>query len=395
MDLKLIVQLFFRALPIRFIGELLLLGLIILFVEFQINENKTLDWRQYYKVNKTEKSIDKNIIVIKIDDYAFRSIPGGEVSREYLAELITEIKSYSPKVIGLDFLLTTPYSDKNAQLLTELRNVDPEYKDPDQRMTEALQSDIPIVLGADMVINDKEKVRLIQPIDSFLLENVQPGFTKVNLDKDDVCREVYLYRNISGKDFPAFATQICLNLGKVIDVDYLPNKIQYLSPAKTYSAFSSKDILDGKFRQVSDNWFKDKIILIGVTYTGSGDFFKSPLSGILNNREDLPGIFIHAMTIKNMLDQSFIPEQKKGYNLIMMVITLLILITGTLIFRKIIGTLVFLTAGIIHIILCFRLFINEVNLPFLIPLLIVIAGMICLHLFCRIRKEYINERDTV
>ena len=75
----------------------MLLGLIILFVEFQINENKTLDWRQYYKVNKTEKSIDKNIVVIKIDDYAFRSIPGGEVSREYLAELITEIKSYSPK----------------------------------------------------------------------------------------------------------------------------------------------------------------------------------------------------------------------------------------------------------------------------------------------------------
>ena len=128
MNLKQIATLTLRSLPIRFIGELMLLGLILLFVEFRIGERKTIDWRQHYRVSRTEKSIDQNLIIIKIDDYAYRSIPDGEVSRKYLAALVNELKSYSPKVIGLDFLLTTHFSDNSDGILSEFKKLNPDYK---------------------------------------------------------------------------------------------------------------------------------------------------------------------------------------------------------------------------------------------------------------------------
>lgn len=394
MNLRLIIQSVLRAFPFRFIGEVLILGIIVIFVAFRIGEEKTVDWRQVFKNQKAERSIDPEIVIIKIDDYAFRSIPGGNVNREYIAKLVEEIKSYSPRVIGLDFLFTTPYSDKNDQILSELRKSDPEYSDPDQRLQRALQSDIPMVLGADLITNDKEKVHIILPIDSFLVDNVSAGFTKVVMGKDEVCREVNLFVNLSGTDIPAFSTQVCLLAGNVIEPDYTFKPIRYYSSAKTFASFSSKDILDGKFQQVSDNWFKDKIILIGVTYSGSNDFFKTPLSGFFRNREDLPGIFIHAITIKNILNQTFIPARKRIYNLVALVITMVILITGIILNREVLPALLLLIAGVVHILICFRLFLNDVNLPFLAPLLIIIAGVCILFLINKTRKEYINAQIT-
>ena len=126
-----IFRVIFRTIPFRFIGEVLLLGLIVLFLEFRITERKTIDWRQLYNDSKREKEIDPHIVIVKIDDYAFRSIAGGEVSREYIAKLVNEIKSYSPRVIGLDFLFTTHYSNKYDQILSETKKTDPEYADPD------------------------------------------------------------------------------------------------------------------------------------------------------------------------------------------------------------------------------------------------------------------------
>ncbi len=394
-NFQLILRSIFRTIPLRFIGEVLLLGLIILFVEFRITEKKTIDWRQIYSDHKREKTIDPDIVIVKIDDYAFRSIAGGEVSREYIATLVNEIKSYSPRVIGLDFLFTAHFSDKYDQILYEVKKIDPEYADPDQKLMQAIQSEIPVVLGANLILNDKEKVRLIQPIDSFLQENVTVGVTKVNLDKDDVCREVYLYKKIAGSDVPAFSTRICQSAGSDIAVEYDPEVIRYFTPSKTFASFSSKDILDGKFRQVSENWFRDKIILVGVTYSGSNDFFKTPLTGILRNQEELPGIFIHAMVIKNILNQQFIPDQKRFYNLIALFLTIIILIEGIILNRKTIPTLAFMLTGILHILLCFRLFLNNgMNIPFLVPLLIIAIGLLCLFFISRIRNDYTNEQIT-
>ncbi len=384
------------AFPFRFIGEVLLLALILLFTEFRITEKKTIDWRQLYSDRKQEKAIDQDIVIVKIDDYAFRSIAGGEVSREYIASLVNELKAYSPRVIGLDFLFTTHFSNKYDQILSEAKKTDPEYADPDQKLMQALQSEVPVVLAADLILNDKDKVRLIQPIDSFLKDNVATGFTKVNLDKDNVCREVYLYKQIAGSDVPAFSTRVCQSAGSEVALIYDPQVIRYFTLSKTFASFSSKDILDGKFRQVSENWFRGKIILVGVTYSGSKDFFKTPLTGILRNQEELPGIFIHAMVIKNILNQQFVPGQKRLYNLLALILTLIILVQGVMLSRKAIPTVAFILVGILHTLLCFRLFLyNELNIPFLIPLLIIASGVLLLFFISRIRDIYTNTQITL
>ncbi|UCG27990.1 MAG: CHASE2 domain-containing protein [Bacteroidales bacterium] len=384
----LIIKHLFRIVPYRFIGEISVLGLIILFLEFNIGEEKTLDWRLFYKDHRSETAIDSNIVVIKIDDLSFRSIHGGYVNRDFLADLVSELKSYNPKVIGLDFLLTTPYSDRIDLVLSELKKADTTYSDPDQRLANALKDDIPMVLAFDLISNDKNKIHVIEPIDCFLLDNIHTGYTKVKIEKDEICRHILLFKNLSAKDVPSFATQICRSAGKDAGKDFKPKRIHFKSPVKTFATFSSKDVLEGKFRQVSESWFQDKIILVGVTYSGSGDFFRTPLTGIMSNREELPGVFIHAMVVKNILDDDFIPAKNSYYMFIILVITLLIIAAGIILNNSLFSTLTIIVFGSIHILLCFRLFLNGINIPLLVPVIIMTLGIITGILIVKIRNEY-------
>jgi adenylate cyclase len=73
--------------------------------------------------------------------------------------------------------------------------------------------------------------------------------------------------------------------------------INYLGPAKTFPHYSISDIL---YKRLSPEFFKDKIVLIGVTATGVYDLRVTPFGTVY------PGVEIHANVIDNILHRNFL-----------------------------------------------------------------------------------------
>ena len=89
--------------------------------------------------------------------------------------------------------------------------------------------------------------------------------------------------------------------------------INYLGPPKTFPHISISDILHGK---VPAGTFKDKIVLVGATATGTYDMRSTPVSAVY------PGVEIHATVIDNILKQNFIikPSWSTIYDLVAIII---------------------------------------------------------------------------
>ncbi len=94
-------------------------------------------------------------------------------------------------------------------------------------------------------------------------------------------------------------SEITLQLGNIlIPVDGNGRiMVNYRGDEKSFPHISVTDILNGKF---SDNDFKDKIVIVGVTSIGVYDLRVTPFS------EAFPGVEIHANIVDNILSGDFL-----------------------------------------------------------------------------------------
>jgi adenylate cyclase len=74
--------------------------------------------------------------------------------------------------------------------------------------------------------------------------------------------------------------------------------VNYNGPVRTYPYVSFADAAEKKF---AAGTFKDKIVLVGASATGTGDLRATPFGAI-----DFPGVEIHANLIDNILNQKFL-----------------------------------------------------------------------------------------
>ena len=89
--------------------------------------------------------------------------------------------------------------------------------------------------------------------------------------------------------------------------------INYLGPPKTFPHISISDILHGN---VPEGTFRDKIVLVGATATGTYDVRSTPVSPVY------PGVEIHATVIDNISTQRFLtkPYWSTLYDLLAVII---------------------------------------------------------------------------
>jgi len=77
--------------------------------------------------------------------------------------------------------------------------------------------------------------------------------------------------------------------------------INYLGPPKTFPHYAISDILDGR---TATDAFKDKIVLVGASATGTYDIRNTPIDPVF------PGSEIHATIIDNILAQDFLSRPR-------------------------------------------------------------------------------------
>ncbi|MBF0264334.1 MAG: adenylate/guanylate cyclase domain-containing protein [Gammaproteobacteria bacterium] len=265
---------------------------------FNFIELKSLDIRYNLRADLLhEPKTSKEIVVIGVDDLSIAKIKEPFILWDtYFAKVIEHVGQHKAKVIGLDLIwakriddfVTRSKKDKNA-LRRALLITKNKYKTP-------------IVMGIGAASRKKGQANIeidtSLPMKYFGSIVGRSGFGVVNTipGDDNFVRHYKLnYESMTGQEvsLPGFANRISayyldkkpLEQNTVKTINYQLNKTIPIVPF-----YEVIDAIDNNKNEDLTKWFKDKIVLIGVTNV-SGDILPTPIA------QETPGILIHAHAI--------------------------------------------------------------------------------------------------
>jgi hypothetical protein len=157
---------------------------------------------------------------------------------------------------------------------------------------------------------------------------------------------------------------------------------------KIFKHYSFVDILQSYFAKesgeemtVKPEWFKDKVCVIGLTATGTGDIHPSPFEPLY------PGVGIHAEIFNSVINKSFIGRVSRWANLAILIILGGLISFITLKTRPIKGLVALLISVIIFAVTAFILFdIAGLWIDLVYPMLAMIVVYTSITLY-----KYISE----
>ncbi|MFC2041717.1 CHASE2 domain-containing protein [Chloroflexota bacterium] len=268
-----------------------------------------------------------NIVIVGIDDDALETY--GRWSnwpRNLHTQAINNLSNAGAKVIGFDILFTESSSD-------------------DELLAVAMKSAGNVILpmvGTEYQPSSDPRItysHILSPVSLLEQAGTNTGHANITPDPDGTVRRLPLViRDSNGQTYPSFSLAVLHTLfarslpqeylrqdgalhllarGIPVDTSYC-FRINFAPDDASRPYISYEDIIQDNFDPLV---VENKIVLIGMTATGELDKWVVPTSA-----SKVPGVFIHATTIDNILRQQFLTEVGLGMNLMAML--LLIGITG-------------------------------------------------------------------
>jgi len=239
-----------------------------------------------YRLTVSTQRLDE-IVIIDIDEKSLEKLGRYQNwPRVFFAEMIEYLTP--AKVVGLDVFFAEP--DTLSSFASRY------YTKPgfDSLLDAALQRHAKMVLVSTL---DQEPI--------FTRYNAT-GIGQIYTDPDGVVRRGFA--SMQGK--MTFAARVSRMAGA--DVRPEPFLIYYIRP-ESFRRISFSDVL---LQRVPQEFFKDKIVLIGGSAAGLFDFTSVPFQ-----REGIfPGIMVHANIINNFINNQFLTEIPYHYIIIFMFI---------------------------------------------------------------------------
>ncbi|MFA5339613.1 MAG: CHASE2 domain-containing protein [Candidatus Omnitrophota bacterium] len=264
-----------------------------------------------------------DIVVIEIDDASLKAFGRWPWDRGYHAELLDIIDDYGPKTIVFDIIFSEPEEDKPAE---------------DELLSKQTKITGNVFYSAFFELRqDDLKKNIVKPRDITLpLPELQRnakgvGFVNILVEPDGKVRKVPVELTHKGKKYlslDALAAAHFLGTSfEKLDVRTDANRMMWINYPGAYAGFkrisyaavalSGVQAQDGEKPAVDLKTLKDKIVIIGLTATGSEDFWATPVSTLY------PGVGIRASAINTILTRDFI-KRVDGWKIL-----LLLLIIGT------------------------------------------------------------------
>ena len=230
------------------------------------------------------------------------------ISDKAIAQTLTKLQKYQPKVIGLDLYRDLPQQPGNQELLTQLK--------------------APNVVGINK-LSDSDSPGVPAP------PGIPPdrvGFNDLVLDGDGVVRRhllsvsqaeqntafsfsvqvalLYFKDRVQPENSPVNPHQI--NWGKAefvpltndsggyanLDARGYQILLKYRSAKEVARQVSIRQVLNG---EIDPSWVKDKIVLIGTTAPSTRDLFLTPYSPAQQQNPKMPGVLVHAQMLSQIL----------------------------------------------------------------------------------------------
>jgi len=287
-------QTFFRKIIVYYLSVFLIIFFFILFIDY-LGFSGGLDTGLYdlFFRLRGQRGTDERIIIVSIDEKTLNKFGRWPLNRKYYALLLKKV--YRAKAVGFDIIFAEP-AEEDKEFAAIIKKYDKVI--------------LPVYL--DMHMN------LVYPGQIF--SPCKTGHIHVEPDIDGVVRKVYhtlYYGNLS---IPSFSSTIyevinengfdrkplsSMNLNlrspdKIIQLDRM--LINYYGPPATFPFISMCDVVEGR---LPDDFFLNKIVLVGLTVPGIVDTALIPFS---YHRNRMPGIEVHANILNNLIDGSSIKE---------------------------------------------------------------------------------------
>jgi adenylate cyclase len=333
---------------------------VLAFFDFNaMSENKTLDWRFIWKTTQAAAPADK-VVIVAIDDQSMETLKvRWPWPRTMYAKAIGNLSRAGAKVVAFDLVFSEP-SKKEA--LSQ-----------DKVLGDAIvRSRSWVVLASKFYMNETavgEQIGYVAPI-----TNVDPGKTHVgyvNLwhDRDGFIRHTALLRKHLNVFYQSFGLKILsrfygLEEPKVtlsnewlhygpIDIPVQANAnllINFRGGAGCFKTISFENLVDDEVfaGMLATGVFKDKIVLIGPTFSEAQDNHPTPY---FMDFGVTPGVEIHANILDTILQQKYFRFLSNGsmYLLLLLLPTALALI---IIYLKPLQGLAFYIVFTVAYILC-------------------------------------------
>jgi signal transduction histidine kinase/CHASE2 domain-containing sensor protein len=225
----------------------------------------------------------KKTIIIAIDNKTLEKLGRWPLQRHYYASLLVKLKEAD--TVAFDIIMTESTKD-------------------DATFSRVVKQYGRVVLPA--LIDDRAAIKY--PVIVFAHDHA--GHIYLEQGIDGVVREVYhtlFYKNIFLPSFSSVIYEIAT--GKTIKRTFQERfqdqktgitqldrmNINYCGGPGTFERISLYDVLEGIY---PPSFFKNRICLVGITATGTGDIIMTPFS---QERTGMPGIEIHANILNTLL----------------------------------------------------------------------------------------------
>ena len=271
---------------------------------FQSLELSVLD--RWFRLRPREAR-EERIIVVTIDEKDLNRLGQWPISDDTLSQLITKIKQQKPRAIGLDLYRDLPVQPGTEQLTATFRStpnligiekaIGTQVKPPP-----ILKQQEQVAL-ADLIIDRDFKVR--RGLLSIQLPN---GRVQLGL----AARLALMYLAAEGVELEAVRDTDKRSLGKAVFTPFNSNDGGYVKADRggfqillnfrgTQSSFDRVSIVDVLNGNIPQDLMHDRLVLIGSIAASLNDLFATPYSGGSDREQYMPGVFIHANLVSQIL----------------------------------------------------------------------------------------------
>ncbi len=254
---------------------------------------------------RPDKGPDPRLLIVEVTEQDISRQSEWPMSDQTMADLLAEIQSHSPRVIGLDIYRNISHGKGQQALRSALA-----------------KPNVVAITSIGMSADDEISAPPGMPDD-------QVGFNDFPIDSDGVLRRGLLYAQVDGKPLYSFALQVGLKYlgpgenelsvnGKALTISKThfplldpdsggydiadPGGYQMLLNYRSSDFIARKvsltEVLNG---EVSPSWIEDKIVLIGVTAPSEKDFFSTPYSSGIVRDYVMYGVMVHAQIVSQLL----------------------------------------------------------------------------------------------
>ncbi|MBI2831480.1 MAG: adenylate/guanylate cyclase domain-containing protein [Chloroflexi bacterium] len=325
-------------------------------------------------------SADK-IVVIAIDEDSLARL--GRISswsRTYYAQVIDKLSKAGARLIVFDVLFSEPAAG-DTELATSIQRsgkvILPFIRAPEQS-------------GATLLRATTGTKNFIKPLELFSNHALALGHANVTPDRDGVVRKVSIVLSENGSE-PALALAAAAKYLRRPEVIESPPQnsalpfagrtiplsgsdemlVNYIDSPRRFGevvSFQTVSFIRVLNDEANLNLFEDKIALIGVTASGLGDTFLTPMGVMFS------GVEIHATAIHTILQANFLKQPPSW--LTVLLILIFALATGLLATRLRALFAVLASGGLLvsYLLAAFTLFERGIMLNLLYPPLATVAS---------------------